>query len=57
MATQSIFDNIVINTKEEAENFVRAVEEAEKLAETIPFVEVPSHTLTKEEYKQFFGEK
>lgn len=54
MATESIFDNIIIRTPEEAENFVRAVEEAQRLAEEIPLKKVPVKRLTKEECREFF---
>lgn len=54
MATESIFDNIIIRTPEEAENFVRAVEEAQRLAEEIPFKRSNIKTLTKEECREFF---
>lgn len=56
MSTQSIFTNIVINTPEEAENLIRALEEAEKLAETHPLRKVNCKMLTDEDLTPAFFE-
>lgn len=56
MSTQSIFTNIVINTPEEAENLVRALEEAEKLAEMYPLRKVDVKVITKENAPADFRE-
>lgn len=56
MPTESIFTNIVINTEEEAENLVCALEEAEKLAETHPLRKVNCKMLTDEDLTPEFFE-
>lgn len=55
MATQSIFNNIIIEDSKAAEAFINALENAKAIAENITPKKVSSKDLTAEEIKNFFG--
>lgn len=58
MATSSFFRDIVINTKEEAMQLLKAMEEAEKAAKKRKKVKVDYREVTDpEEIKRMFGKK
>ena len=57
MATESIFRNIFIDTAEDAERFISALEKAEAIADKIPPVKVDYEFLdTPEKIQAFFKE-
>ena len=49
MPTSSIFETVKIRDAREAEAFVRAVEESERLSKTIPVSSVETRMATKED--------
>lgn len=49
MATSSIFETVKIRDPREAEAFVRAVEESERLSKTLPVSNVETRMATKED--------
>ena len=57
MATESIFRNIFIDSEEDAERFISALEKAEAIADKIPPVKVDYEFLdTPEKIQSFFKE-
>lgn len=57
MATESIFNNIVISDLEAAEKFIIAVEKAALAAEKSIHYNINSRDMTKDDIKKYFGVK
>ena len=58
MATSSIFHNVNINTRKEANQFIDALEKAEQWANEHKESEAPAYkTLSGEEIRKFFHER